>query len=612
MGGKGLRDKTFRTISASVVLAGLAIAGFIQIGNDQDTAVAEITGSEPSTTATAGTSSSGEETSTTIPEPFVYRVGMLSGITTDNFWKFYGEQSSAWNAYVLGPTKPALFTVDPATGALQPELAVAAVDPTWDEDGWRVRVDLNPHLKWSDGTPITAHDFAFTFAIVRSLDLGGSWARAFPASVESVHADADHRLRIEFTERPRLYDWPHGVGSAPVMAKHVWEARVEGSSAAELYDLDGAGDVGGGALVLSTVADDLVVSTRNPGYPLADTPDTVEYHIFAEEAAATSALAAGDIDSVLSPKGLAATGLEALESDPGVEIVRSPGNTIRYLGFNLERDPMTDSSFRTALALLLDRAALTESIAGTGEPAWSLVPSANEQWYDLEAAEENAARYQGSLADRLARAVAGLTESGYAWTEEPTLDEEGDVVAGTGLTIDGRPPQPLTILTPGDAYDPARPEYVRHIAETLGMLGFDARPVETDFDTVVDLVFTPGEDGELHYDMYLLGWTLGNPALPGYYEALFAADGALNNTGYRSEEFTAALDAYREALSAADAFSAIWEMERILAADLPYLPLYTSEITEAYRSDRVEFDLEPGLGGLQARLGGIRDVRPAD
>jgi hypothetical protein len=109
--------------------------------------------------------------------------------------------------------------------------------------------------------------------------------------------------------------------------------------------------------------------------------------------------------------------------------------------------------------------------------------------------------------------------------------------------------------------------------------------------------------------MYLLGWTLGDPALPGYYGALFGERGAMNNTGYHSEAFADALRAYESAFTPEDAFDALWEMERTLATDLPYLLLYRDRITEAYRADRVSFDVEASLGGLQARLGGIRDVR---
>ncbi len=202
--------------------------------------------------------------------------------------------------------------------------------------------------------------------------------------------------------------------------------------------------------------------------------------------------------------------------------------------------------------------------------------------------------------------------AGYAWGQTPSVAADGSLVAGTGLTIQGQTPQPLTILTPGDTYDPARPEYVAEIAETLTVLGFDARPVETDFDTVVDLAFTPGDDGALHYDMYLLGWTLGNPALPGFYRPFFTPGGEMNNTGYDSGAFMEALADYETAVSTDEARNALWDMEATLSTDLPYLPLYTSELTEMYRSDRVEFDIERSLGGLQGRLGGIGDVRPID
>ena len=602
-------DRTLRTISATVVLAGIAIAGFIQFGNDENAALADISPAESSTTVIDD--SSGNETSTTAPTPFVYRVGLLSGISTDNFWAFYGEKPSAWNSYVLGPTKPALLTANATPGDLRPELAASEVTPTFNEEGWRVRVDLRQDLTWSDGEPITAHDLVFTFETVRALDLGGSWAEAYPATVESIHADDDHHVRIEFKGRPHLSDWPHGVGTAPIMAKHVWEDEIDGLEAGELYDLDGSGDVGGGALALADVTDELIVSESNAGYLPMSAPDRVEYHVFADEAAAVAALGRGDIDSILSPKGLVSDDLDAIETGSGVEVVTSPGNAMRYLGFNLERDPMSDKAFRTALALLIERDELAASIEGTGAPAWSLVPEANTRWYDRKAAAGNAALYAGSLAERLQSAVEGLAAAGYAWTTAPTVDESGEVVAGKGLTIDGRAPQPLTILTPGDEYDPARPEYVREIAETLGVIGFDARPVETDFDTVVELAFTPDEDGSLHYDMYVLGWTLGNPALPGYYEALFATEGAMNNTGYSSKAFNAALQAYESAFDNEDALTALWKMERALANDLPYLLLYTSEITEAYRADRVSFDTGATLGGLHARLGGIWDVAPA-
>jgi ABC-type oligopeptide transport system substrate-binding subunit len=85
----------------------------------------------------------------------------------------------------------------------------------------------------------------------------------------------------------------------------------------------------------------------------------------------------------------------------------------------------------------------------------------------------------------------------------------------------------------------------------------------------------------------------------------------MNNTGYASPAFTEALADYEAAFTAEDAKRALWAMETALSADLPYLPLYTSELTEVYRSDRVRFDVAESLDGLSGRLGGIGDVRPA-
>ena len=595
------------TIGALVILVGIALAAIVQIGSNQNTAAAEVEVHNPTSTTAEEAEST---TSTTAPEPFSYRIGILSGISTDNFWSFYGKEPSVWNSYVLGPTKPALYTTNPSRGAIEPELATDEAELIRDGDSWSVEVGLTPDLAWSDGKAITAHDLVFTFETVRSLGLGGSWQESFPESVASIEADGDHSVTIEFSDRPHLSTWPHGVGMAPIMARHIWQPKIEGISAEELYEISGEDDVSGGPMVLSSISEDRIVSYANEGYHRAGGPDIVEYHIFGDEESAVASLADGEIDYILTPKGLTAESAASLDAHTDVELAESPGHAIRYVGFNLHRQPMSDRAFRAALALLVDRSAMSEA-TGAGPAAWSMVPEANGAWYDSDTVSAIAEPYGEPAAARLAAAIEILEEAGYEWQTPPSV-QDGDLIPGEGLTIDGTQPQTLTILTPGDAYDPERPEYAEAVAGALAILGFDARPVETDFDTVVDLAFTPDEDGKRKYDMYLLGWTLGNPGLPAYYGSLFSSDGALNNTGYASEQFDEALAGYETAVDVGEAFGALWEMERILAKDLPYLPLYTNTITEAYRSDRVAFPETDSLGGIQARLGGIRHVSPAD
>lgn len=604
-----MQDRTIRTIGASVIFAGLVVAGAVQLGAKEDPAPPEIVAKGTSTTEARQATIGEADPKTSAPPPFTYRVGVLSGVSTDNFWAYYEAEPSVWNSYILGPTKPALYTID-TSGQITPELLAEASTPSWDVDGWWVRVRLDPGFRWSDGESITAHDFVFTFETVRALGLGGSWVEAFPAAVESVDVEGDHELRIEFSERPNLRVWPYGIGLAPVMPAHVWREAVAEVGAEDLLGMTGDNDVSGGPLAIETVSGSLVVSKGNPGYPTGDFPDTVEYHVYPDEAALTVAVAEGAIDSILTPTGITEANAETVADMSGISVVASPANGIRYLGFNLDREPMADLAFRRALALLLDREALSEEIPHTGDVAWSMIPQANDLWFDAERAEANRGRYQGDLTTRLARALQGLSAAGYAWETPPSVGDDGALAPGAGLTINGQATQPLTILTPGDAYDPARPDYVGEIAGTMGILGFDVRPVETDFDTVVDLAFNRGEDGSHEYDMYLLGWTLGNPTLPDFYRPFFSPEGEMNNTGYVSEVFVRALEEYEDAVTIDEAKKALWQMEQALSTDLPYLVLYTNRLVEVYRSDRVSFALGETLGGLQGRLGGIADVSP--
>lgn len=599
----------FRTIGATAVLLGIALAAMAQFGPGDPSAI-EITSQMGTESQQLDVSAPVERSATTTPRPFEYRIGLLAGVSTANFWEYIGDQPTVWNAYVLGPTKPAMYGIDRATNALVPDFATSApVEPTWDERGWRVRVEVQD-LAWSDGAPITSADVVYTFETVRRLGLEGGWAAAYPAEIEGIVAESDTRLRIELSRRPSLQTWPHAIGLAPIMPAHVWAPLTDSlDSAAALYELDGSVDVSGGPLMIATIDEGRIESVANPSYT-GPAPDRVAYDIFPDEKSAVAALKAGKIDTVLTPNGLSAESVTSVLAEPGVAVAHSPANSVRYLGFNLTREPMSAPAFRQAVALLLDRQAATESVVPDAAAAYTMLTPANKQWFEEDKSAAVAEIFAGDLPDRLSRAVVALEDAGYAWATPPSL-VDGALRAGTGLTVNGLPPSPLTILTPGDEYDPARPDYTQRIETTLQTLGFDVRPVITDFDTVIDLTFNVDESGIKRYDMYVLGWTLGNPALPDYYRWLFASDGPVNSTGYADPGFDALLEQYEQATDLGQAKTALWEMEKTLAEDLPYLVLYHPEIVEAYRSDRLNFENHALLGGLQGRLGGIGDLTPA-
>lgn len=598
-----MRDKTLRTIGATAVLVGIAIAALAQIGNE-DPGTPELAAPMDSSVSSQQTVDSSRATTTT-SESFEYRVGLLSAVTAHNYWEFIGSQPTAWNTYVLGLTKSALFGVDPVTGALTPDLAASGpAEPVSDEDGWWIEVPLRTDRHWSDGSPITAVDIVYTFHIVRRLGLEGGWANAFPSDVAEMRAGPGNAVRIEFTQRPSLSTWPYGVGLGPIMPSKAWGPLTGGvEEATQLYQLDGSAGLSGGPVAIESMTSTEVRAVTKDG-------TRVTYVVFDSETSAVEALTADRIDTILSPGGLSRQSAEQLSEIPAVTLESSPSNSVRYLGFNLRREPMASLEFRQALALILDRPGITASLVPDATPASSVLSPFNRRWYDEDHAGELPDYGAGGLAERMSRALSLLGDAGYSWATPPSVAGE-EVVPGTGLLIKGIPPAALTILTSGDEYDPARPEYAAAIEAALEGLGFDVRSVITDFDTVVDLAFNDSDDGGRQFDMYLLGWTLGNPALPDFYGQLFATEAPANSTGYSDDAFETVLKEYQQAVTVDDALSALWGMERRLAETLPYLVLYHPSIVEAYRNDRVAFGIHGSLGGLQARLGGIEDVSPA-
>ena len=176
----------------------------------------------------------------------------------------------------------------------------------------------------------------------------------------------------------------------------------------------------------------------NPGYPHQGIPDVV-YSVFADEAAAIAAMKTGAIDTVLDPNGLSDEGVSALSGTPGVAIERSPANSVRYLGFNLTRDPMSKPQFRQSLALLLDRGSATETVVPDATAAYTTLSSANMSWFDEAEAASISDPYAQALETRVRAAISRLEAVGYAW-ETPPAVVDGTLVAGLGLTIDGQLP----------------------------------------------------------------------------------------------------------------------------------------------------------------------------
>jgi ABC-type transport system substrate-binding protein len=573
------------------------------------------------------------------PMPTTYRLGMIGHVTTTNYWAFGDSAATVWNSYVLAPTKPSLYATTYPGVELNANLAAttALPHPVNRDDGWRVSVPLRRDVSWSDGEPITAYDIVFTYETVRDLQLGGGWLHSYPVAdpaqpqklgLRTVRALDEFTVEFEFNEQPGLPIWPHAVGVAPIMPRHYWShlvtaAAVTADPRAALYAYEGAGEPSGGPMTVSAAESGSYVQSdanvrfhranqlvESGGISFRSGPfvDSALFSFYSEQESALLALKAGEIDFILNPLGMPRGFIAQVESDASLTAIENPSNGFRYLGFNLRRSPMNIDEFRDALALVIDKEFMANDVLqGAATPLYTSIPEANHRWYNAAVAEELAAPFVGkSTENRLLEAVALLEAAGFTWDERPAMDPTGVAVrAGSGIRLHGEPVRPLEILAPGPGYDPMRATYAVWIETWLEQLGFEAEANPTDFNTLVTSVYLPNAEGELDFDLYLLGWSLGDPSLPNHYEEFWStrhdsltAKGN-NTTGFSDPEFDGLVDMFNATTDSSEAYELIWKMERIIAREKPYIILFDTGIVEFYRSSALEYPFTNTVGGLQ-------------
>jgi peptide/nickel transport system substrate-binding protein len=626
-----------------------------------------------STTAAEGTTTTtapqGEGSTTTTAPPmtegFTYKLGIFEDLTTDNYWATLDTEASAWNFYVLTNQHPALFTLAAPTFQLVPSLAAGAPEAAVQEgDVWTVTQTLRQGMMWSDGEPVTANDFVFTWNTGVDLGLGGNWpsnlanytpddpsteADETVDGVMSVEAVDDYTVKITFSSDPGLAVWQMGIGLMSILPQHFWQSTVDEAAASDdpaktLESASGEGEPSAGALIYdSREPGAFAKNVSNPDnyyngttykfysdgtfeqmndaqgfdekYDGEGTGDVtleytdgpyasdVIYSIYSDQNAAILALKSGDIQFMLNPSGLN-TGLKnEVLSSPELTLIANSSNGWRYLSFNMRKSPMKYKGFRQAIACLTNKEFLQTLLGGAIIPQYSTVPPGNTAW-----ANPDVEKICFGLDEegRFNQALQYMTDAGFTWDVAPEWDPDNlDLKAGTGTGLkdpDGKTVPTLELLAPGPGYDPLRSTTAIWIAQWSSWLGIPVEANATGFNVIVDKVFAEGEDA-LNWDMYILGWGLGNPALPDFQPAFFAswqdsANGGFNTPGYNDADFDALAKEFLAATDFATAKTAVKAMDQKLVQDLPYVILFATPILEAYNNTLV-FPFTDVLDGLQ-------------
>ncbi|WP_108836042.1 extracellular solute-binding protein [Tateyamaria sp. Alg231-49] len=229
----------------------------------------------------------------------------------------------------------------------------------YDEGKNWVTFYMRPEARFSDGSPVTAHDIAFSHNLL--LDEGlKSYADAVRKRIPKVEVLDDHTIKFYFTEGISRRSLIDQVGFVPAWSKKWYEetgARLD-ESRLEISP-------GSGPYVVNTVdVNRRIVYKRNPDYWAADLPfnvgrnnfDSIRIEYFGDAEAAFQAFLAGEFTyRTENDSKKWATGYDAPKVRSGAivktELPDGSPPTPSGIVFNLGSEVLKDKRVREAISL---------------------------------------------------------------------------------------------------------------------------------------------------------------------------------------------------------------------------------------------------------------------
>ncbi len=222
-------------------------------------------------------------------------------------------------------------------------------------DGKTITVKLRDNVKWSDGEPLTADDFVFSYDMVMSDKNVVNGRYPFEEYVESVTAKDPQTLVIQLKEPfapwlPYMFDdW--------VLPKHILQPVFESEGTIDNAAWNKAPTVGVGPYVFSEwESGSHIIFKANPNWINPPKLEQIFIRIVPDDAAQEAAIIAGDTDIGVF---LSSDQIEKLEAGGKVDVVAVPSGYDE--GWFLNMNPATahpamlDVNVRKAIALATDR-----------------------------------------------------------------------------------------------------------------------------------------------------------------------------------------------------------------------------------------------------------------
>ena len=314
-------------------------------------------------------------------------------------------------------TQASLVRIDKVDDKVEPWLAEGW---TRSADGLSYEFQLRPHVRFSDGSPLTSEDVLFTFEAVYSV--GGPLADSLRINGKELTASKKDDATVVVTFPGPFSPGIRILDSLPILPKHRLQSALEAGQLAEAWGVaTPPGEMPGlGPFVLAdyrpgqrlVFARNLYYWRVSPDDEQLPRLDRLTLQIVPDQDTEVLRLEAGEIDFTQSEvRAEDYTALRrAADEGRGQLIELGVALDADFLFFNLQPDAMSEDprqswlqadDFRRAIAHAVDRQTFADTVyLGLGEPVHGPITASNHRWYnpDVDVYEYDIAAARARLA----------------------------------------------------------------------------------------------------------------------------------------------------------------------------------------------------------------------
>ncbi len=438
------------------------------------------------------------------------------------------------------------------------------------EDGTVYTFHLREDAYWSDGVPVTAHDYeygwkrllnpeyAYDYASVIFNVVGAEEYHSGAGSADDVKAVAldDYTFEVTLKEADPTFE-------AKLVATPLYPTREDIAEAAgDAWGSDWTLCVYNGPFCMSgLVEDNQMTWTKNEYYWDAENThlDEVVWYLVAEDSTAATMFDNGELD-VLQTSGDYSVKYQSEADADNIQMVVAdyPGTVL--LAFDMVNGGssglMRSEKIRKALSYSIDREEMIEAVFGRYVPAYGFISPAisyNGESYRSQVEEPMLAEYNEYVGD--SAALQALFREGLA-----------DLGLSTDLSS-----VTLTYLSYGSTVeDNSLREYLQQVwQQTLG--------IKVELNTVGDYSLFTAERDAGHFDVYYSGWFSDYNDPLDYLNTFYTGMYKSVSGGYSSEAFDSLIDSLAGEADDAARLAIYAQAEQTLFDDCALIPLYYSE-----------------------------------